>query len=118
MKRIKGLLIAIAFLSIALGLAFQPDVGLMAYMADHSVQVSWWVGAFVVSGLGNLFMAATNRGWNAALFAVFFAYTTMLWIASVGNWGIPVAQAVSHTLLSTFLVLEIVEEASIWKTSQ
>jgi len=118
MRQIKGVLLFIAFISIAIGLVVQPEAGVMHWMGIRDISPVWWAWAFAISGAANLYIGLLDRRWNALWFAVFFAYTTMVWVAIGQGCRIPVAQGVSNTLLSTFLALELLEGAGKWKTSQ
>lgn len=115
MKRIKGVLLFIAFISIALGLVLQPDLGVMHYLNSRGIAPETVATLFAISGCANLIIGLRKQRWNAVWFAVFFAYTAMMWVAVFQACPIPVAQAVSHTLLSCFLVIELLEGGK-WKT--
>ena len=118
MRQIKGILLFIAFIAIAVGLVIQPDEGVMQWMGEHNVSPLWWALGFTVSGVANLYIGFKGSAWNALWFAVFFAYTTMMWVTAVSDVGLTVAQSVSNTLLSAFLVLELLEGAGEWRTLQ
>ena len=114
MKKIKGVLLFIAFIALAGGFYYQPDIGLMHWMSARGINPLTWAALFAVSGLVNLMIGWCGGSWNALWFAVYFAYTTMMWVAIAEGCEIPVAQAVSNTLLSTFLGLELLEGTRRW----
>ncbi len=115
MRRAKGLLIFIAFISIAMALLFEPEKGVMGFLSNANVPV-WLVAAlFVLSGVANLLLSWQKGHWNAAGFAVIYSYTAMMWVGIYYGYDIPIAQAISNTLLCSILTITIAEEAQ-WES--
>ncbi|KKN27186.1 hypothetical protein LCGC14_0867060 [marine sediment metagenome] len=110
MRKAKGLLIFIAFISIALALLFEPEKGVMGFLSNANVPV-WLVAAlFVLSGVTNLLLSWQKGHWNIAGFAILYSYTAMMWVGISYGYDISLAQAVSNTLLCSILTINAMEE--------
>ena len=110
MRRAKGLLIFIAFISIAMALLFEPEKGVMGFL-EHTGVPAWLVAIlFIQSGVVNLLLSWKKGHWNTAGFAVIYSYTAMMWVGIYYGYDIPIAQALSNTLLCSILTITTMEE--------
>jgi len=109
MRKVKGMLVFIAFISIAFALLLEPEKGVMGYLQDQHISVNLVASLFVASAIVNLLISWSEGHWNIAGFAILYAYTTMQWIAIWGNYDIPIVSAVSNTFLCVVLTLNAVE---------
>ncbi|KKN43481.1 hypothetical protein LCGC14_0702720 [marine sediment metagenome] len=115
MRKARGLLIFIAFISIAIALLFEPEKGVMGFLKNAGVSVWLVASLFALSGVVNLLLSWGKGQWNIAGFAIIYSYTAMMWVAIYQNYDIPIAQALSNTLLCAMLTINTMEETQ-WES--
>lgn len=114
-KAIKGILLFIAFSSIAFAI-LQVDHSSTVISMLESVGIGRdaWVVLFVVAGVGNLFVGITGRHWNAMFFAPYFVYTASAWAVYP---AVPIVPLILYTLLASFLLIDLLTDVRmLWKT--
>lgn len=109
-RPLKGLMIFLTFIGLALALQFQPSVGIVEQinlLGLSTVFVSSW---FVFSGVMSLITGLMRWNWNALWIAVFVFYTILAWSSTIGSGRIPAAAPIAYSLLSAILTLDVVHD--------
>jgi len=117
-RAIKGVLLAVAFLGIALSIMLQPDRGAVGYLERVGVHAAGIFAWFMLSAVMCFISGITYREWNALWFAPFFIYTGMTWVAVLNsNTNPPLVSGFAYTLLSGLLLLDLLADLGVFDRS-
>lgn len=109
-KRIKGVLLFLAFTGIALALYHEPDRGVARHFALAGISINFVVIGFGVSSIANLITGWLGLKWNPLWFAIFFLYTGMSVLAYLEGSGIPAVPVFIYMLMSGFLLVDYITD--------
>jgi hypothetical protein len=107
-RRIKGIIIFIAFLGMGLSLQLQPPVGVLSAINELGITTTTVTVAFFVSGLMSLLTGLLLWKWNAMWIAVFVFYTVISWAATYTRHDVPTVAPFAYSLTSALLTLDVI----------
>ena len=111
-RAILGISLCIAFITVGLGIFYQPHVGTLLLIEQIGISTNSLGWAFIISGIANGIAGLTNKALNPMFFAVFVLYTGFTWVGVTLNTGIPVHPAAFYSLLVVFYTVNFMVE--VW----
>lgn len=118
-RKMKGALMALTFLSAAIGLYLQRGIGVISYLDGFGISPLFLISGFALSGLAMIYITINNSDYNLIWYVPLMLYTGATWTAvyeriihpeSINTP--PIVAACLYTLLMGILILDWYQD---WK---
>lgn len=107
-RTIKGGLLFVAFLVVAVSIYFQPELGTISHITEFGLSPTFMVSGFLFAAVSSLYTGLKHLKWNIIIYTPFMFYTGATWEAVIAGGGsrVPVAGAAFYTLLLVFMLID------------